>query len=330
MLFIDGWSWKTGHKNVPYDEIRALVKNLQPECLLVDNTHLRCLYHNDLIHFEEGSSCPADNRLPAMLSKLIYLDSGNSWFWDDRIPAANLLNVNEIVNHQLNYLEPRWCTFILNCPPNPAGKLDDNIVQRLAEVGKVWSPDLDRPALPVQSPQMDRPVTPKSAIATSGGAFFAIDGFNDRFYYSVWESTNKLPQSITIDLGREYDDISILSYVPKYKSVITPLTQGSIKSYKIYKSLDNVNFYQIADGVWNGDINMKVVTFTPTRARYIRLEALTAVGNFAAATEIAIGRENYHTGINNFHGTSELNFFETEQHYQNSFNLPTVKWYGNY
>jgi len=324
ILFIDGWSWKTGHKNVPYDEIRTLVKDLQPECLLVDNTHLRCLYDNDLIHFEEGSPCPPDNTLPALLSKLIYINSGNGWFWDNRIPTANLLSINEIVNTHLSYLEPKWCTFILNCPPNPEGKLDANIVQRLNEVGKTWSPNLDRLALPVQAPQIDRPVTPQSATATSGNAFYAIDGFNDRFYYSVWESSKALPQAVTIDLGQEYNDIGILTYVPKYKSVITPVTEGSIKSYKIYKSTDNTDFSQIAMGEWNGDVNMKVVTFTPTSARYIRLEALTAVDDFAAATEIAIGRENKPTSIDNSHSKIYRDSFKLEQNYPNPFNLETI------
>jgi hypothetical protein len=91
-------------------------------------------------------------------------------------------------------------------------------------------------------------------------------------------------------VGRAYDDISILYYVPKYIPVVTPLTQGSIKVYKIYKSTDNSAFTEIASGKWNGDVQMKVVSFAPTAARYIRLEVLTAVGGYAAATEIALGR----------------------------------------
>jgi hypothetical protein len=78
--------------------------------------------------------------------------------------------------------------------------------------------------------------------------------------------------------------------VPQYRTVATPITQGSIQSYKIYKSSDNVKFTVIDSGEWNGDTKMKVATFTPTTARYIRLEALTAVGGYAAATEIAVGR----------------------------------------
>ena len=129
-----------------------------------------------------------------------------------------------------------------------------------------------------------------SAQVTSGTATCAIDGLNDRHYYSVWQTTAPLPQSITIDLGREYGDVSILGYVPKYQPYINPLTEGSIKKYTVSISTDNRNFTEVASGEWNGDINLKVVTFPPAKARYIRLEAITAVDDFAAATEIAIGR----------------------------------------
>ncbi len=253
---------------------------------------MRCLYHNDLIHFEAGGACPADNTIPALLSALINKNSGNDWFWDPRVPAAELLSVDEIVRNNLEYLEPRWCSFILNCPPNSSGKLDSNIVGRLKEVGQSWSPNLKRPTLPPQAPFMERPVTAVAASATSGNADFAIDALNDRYFYSVWQtdSAQQLPQSITIDLGRMYDDISLLYYVPKYIPVVNPLIEGSIKAYKIYAGTDSTHYSEVASGEWNGDVQMKVVKFAPTRARYIRLEVLSAVGGFAAATEITVGR----------------------------------------
>ncbi len=290
MLFLDGWSWKMGHKKVPYDEIRALVKRLQPKCLLVDNTHLSSLYNNDLIHYEAGGKCPANNTKPALLSQYINKDSGNGWFWDKRVPTAKLLTVEEIVDTNLSFLEPRWCTFILNCPPNQEGKLDNNIVERLREVGNKWQPNYNRPKLPKQQPQIEFPITPISATATSDTASFAIDGLNDRYYYTVWESDKNLPQSVKIDLGKECDNVGILCYVPKYIPIVHPLTEGSIKSYKIYKSIDGNHFEIVKTGEWNGDVSMKVAEFTPTKARFIRLEALSAVNDFAAITEVAIGR----------------------------------------
>lgn len=324
MLFIDGWSWKMGHKSVPYQEIHTLVKDLQPGCMLVDNTHLHCLYNVDMIHFEAGSPCPEDNTLPAILSLLIYKNSGNSWFWDNRIPTATLMSVNEIVEKSLNFMEPRWCSLVLNCPPNKEGRLDNNIVARLAQVGQVWSPDTTRPPLPPQGPQIQRPITPVSAKATSGNAGYAIDGYNDRFTYTVWQTTLPLPQNITIDLGEEVPDVAILSYVPKYIPYINPLTEGSIKSYTIYKSSDNINFTEIASGEWNGDTKLKIATFIPTNARYIRLETKTAVDNFAAATEIAIGRKNLETGLIKSQEYSNPSAFVLEQNYPNPFNPDTV------
>jgi alpha-L-fucosidase len=245
-----------------------------------------------MLHYESGSDYPTNNTLPALLSLLININSGNGWFWDQKVPTANLLSVDSIVISNLNKLEPQWCSFVLNCPPNPDGRLDDNIVNRLAEVGQAWNPDLSRPPLPPQGTQIELPITPDSAIATSGNASLAIDGLNDRFHYTAWQTSASLPQSITIDLGMEYSDVSILAYLPKYVPYIKPLTEGSITSYKIYRSTDNTNFIKIAKGEWNGDTKMKVVTFTPTSARYIRLEALSAMNDFAAATEIAIGRGN--------------------------------------
>jgi len=198
------------------------------------------------------------------------------------------MSVNDITGI-LWYLESRWCSFILNCPPNTDGQLDTNIVNRLEDVGLVWSPDYSRPLLPPQQSQIEHPITPVSATATSGDAYNAIDGKNDRIGYTVWQSSSSLPQSITIDLGMEYSNVSILSCVPKYVTWNPPMEQGSIQSYRIYKSTNGTDFTEIASGTWNGDTDMKVATFLPTNARYIRLEALSAVEGFAAATEIAIG-----------------------------------------
>jgi alpha-L-fucosidase len=80
-IFFDGWSWKTGHKNVSYEEIRTLIKSLQPNCLIIENEHLGLLFNTDLIHYESGTTAPADNTLPSMASRLINYSVGNDWFW---------------------------------------------------------------------------------------------------------------------------------------------------------------------------------------------------------------------------------------------------------
>lgn len=287
-MFFDGWAWKTGHKSVSYEEIRALIKSLQPGCLIIENEHLGLLFNTDLIHYESGTTAPEDNTKPSMASRLINYSGGNDWFWAPGVTTSSLMSVDEIVNTNLQYLEPLWCNFVLNCPPNNKGKLDEHIVNRLKEVGEVWQPDLSRPLLPPQPPQMNQPYTAVSATATSGTAGYVIDGFNDRFYYSVWESDKSLPQSVTIDLGYNRP-VDIIYYVPKFKPTLTPVKEGSIQSYRICESVDNITYNMVAEGSWEGNTEMKVAAFPVVTTRYMKLEALSAVNSFAAATEFMAG-----------------------------------------
>src|SRR5438094_917150 len=53
ILVMDGWSWQIGHNAVAYEEIRRLVKSLQPSCLLTDHAHLADPWDVDVISFEE-------------------------------------------------------------------------------------------------------------------------------------------------------------------------------------------------------------------------------------------------------------------------------------
>jgi alpha-L-fucosidase len=291
ILVLDGWSWKMGHKAMPYDEIKSFIKSLQPGCLVIDHTHLQCLWDNDLIVFEEpkGVFAPEGNVLAAAQDQKII--NGNDWFWGEQTLRDEPMGVAEIVEKHLKPLEKRYTVFILNCPPNRNGLLDEHVVRRLKEVGKVWKPDLNRKQLPKQPPQNEKPIIPASVTATSGNADFAIDGINDAHFYSVWETEKKLPQSIIIDLGEIYPDVGILCYVPKYVVTAQPTNEGAITSYKLSVSEDGVHFEETAKGNWKADSSMKVVTFKPAIARYVKLEVLKAKGGFAAATEISVGRK---------------------------------------
>ncbi|HPD19233.1 MAG TPA: alpha-L-fucosidase, partial [Candidatus Goldiibacteriota bacterium] len=84
ILVLDGWSWKMGHKAMPYDEIKSFIKSLQPGCLVIDHTHLQCLWDNDLIVFEEpkGVFAPEGNVLAAAQDQKII--NGNDWFWGEQ------------------------------------------------------------------------------------------------------------------------------------------------------------------------------------------------------------------------------------------------------
>ncbi len=290
LLVLDGYSWKMGHKAIPYDRLRAFIKSLQPNCLVIDHTHLQCLYDNDLAVFEEpkGVFAPKGNKVASAQDQKII--GGNDWFWGPSTEMENPMSLKDLVEGHLIPLEERYAVFILNCPPNRQGLMDGKIVTRLAEAGAKWKPNMKRKPLPAQGPQNELPVTPESAAATSGNASFAIDAINDSYFYSVWESDKQLPQSITLDLGKSYPDIGVLCYVPKYITVEKPTDEGAITSYEISVSVDNADFKKVAAGKWAADSAMKTVAFGAVQARYVRLTAVSAKDGFAAATEISVGR----------------------------------------
>ena len=138
----------------------------------------------------------------------INLTGGNDWFWAPDI--GNIMTTSVIVDGHLKRIEPLWANFLLNCPPNRDGLLPPEIVSRLGEVGAAWAPDASRPPLPAQPPQIDIPYDPVTATATGGPSTYAVDGKDDWYYYSVWEPPGALPQAITVDLGQERADVSVL------------------------------------------------------------------------------------------------------------------------
>jgi alpha-L-fucosidase len=278
-----------GHNAVPYQEIRELVKSLQPNCLVFDQTQLMNLWDVDATLYDEtwGVTSPAANTVPSTQMQKINGNGGNDWFWDTDI--GGLMTATDIVQNHLQILEGRWTNFLLNCPPNRDGLLDTAMVDILTRVGSIWNPDLSRKPLPSQGPQNDHPYTPVDATATSGNATNAIDGVDTYNVYSVWQSSGSLPQSITLDLGIERADVGILNYVPRYAGRESANTDGAITSYAILTSKNGSSFAVATTGTWPSSVAMKTAVFGPVAARYVRLEARSATGNSAAATEISVG-----------------------------------------
>ena len=287
VLVMDGWSWQMGHNEIAYEEIRALVKSLQPDCLITDHAHLADPWDVDIISFEEprGGWSPAGNTYPGAQGQKINASGGNDWFWAPDI--GDVMTTADIVTRHLQDLEPKWTNFLLNCPPNRDGLLDAAIVARLAEVGAAWTPNSARPPLPAQGPQNDRPYTPVSATATSGDPSAAIDGKNDTDFISMWKPAGALPQWITLDLGRVQPDVGFLGCVPYYRKEKSS-KDGNVTSYRISTSADGSNFTEAAAGTWAADGRMKAVAFGPTPARFVRFEVLAANGP-PAITELTVG-----------------------------------------
>jgi alpha-L-fucosidase len=307
LLILDGWAWhwSFGHRTIPWGEIRAHIASLQPDCLVLDLNGLTVPWDTDLLFIEEpkgGVFCPPGNTYAAAQGQTI---SPSGWFWHPSTPT-NVLTAEQIVDGHLKVLEPRYCSFILNCPPNTRGLLDDGVVSVLHEVGRTWRPDHRRPPLPAQPDVLKYALDIVSATATGGTVAAAVDGHNDFGWngqadQTLWTSgpLSAGPQSITLDLGRVFGGIDTLTYLPR-QDTETPysferfITTGNITDYRISASADGTLFRPVAAGSWPADHTHKQARFLRrATARYLRLEALAATGDGPAiASEITCGGMN--------------------------------------
>jgi len=294
---IDGWFWRMGHHEVPYHEIRALIRELQPECLITDHTHLQAPYHMDIPYFEGPfGAFPAEGN--TMASSLGHCSiKGNGWFWSEATP--NGLKENDgvgVIVDKLTKCESRYCNFMLNCMPNRDGLLDSLYIAMLAEIGQKWSVDENRPLLPDQDPQIWETIPIKNVTASSGNAEFLTDatkipGAN---YYD-WEADQSFPQTILIDLGQIHRDVDVLLIVPKHRCKPSPeraLEEGNILKCRLLKSSDNVTFKRIAEETWEQNNKYRTIGFEKTDIRYLKLEILEAVGGSAIIAELEVGKSS--------------------------------------
>ncbi|MET7686987.1 alpha-L-fucosidase [Streptomyces sp. NPDC005483] len=292
-LFVtDGYAWQMGQQAVSYQRIREHVKSLQPDIVMIDHGGIVEPFIGDAIYFEEpgGLTSPAGNTYAATQGQTI----SRGWFWHPSTATDDPMSKAAILSH-LADLEPKYTSFILNCPPNREGKLDTNIVNRLAEVGAAWSPDTSRPPLPRQMPRAEHPVTPVSAYATGfrdgEGPLHAIDGLSDRNYetcWSTWGLSPALPHAITIDLGGVWSNVSTLEYLPK-QWARSNTTDGDITSYTISTSTDGKEFTQVATGNWAGDRATKVAEWPARNTGFVRIKVNAATGGYVNVGGVRIG-----------------------------------------
>ncbi len=146
---------------------------------------------------------------------------------------------------------------------------------------------------PLSSTNQLIPQSQMTATATSQTtgyeAYHAIDGNTSTFWVGAYSCNPTcapsvpLPQSITLSLGGTYavDEVQYLSRQDNN-------TSGDITTYKIYTSLDGINFTQVATGTWPASSTKQSCIFTPTNASYVRLEADATTDGYVNADEINV------------------------------------------
>ncbi len=142
-LIIDGWDapWsRITYEEVPFAEIYAMLKKLQPNCLIADLNASQYptsgLYYTDLKGFEQnaGQHLPEQSSVPAF--SCVTLTDG--WFWKSDDGEKPLKSTEQVVNEWLSPQNERHCSLIVNAPPNREGRMAPNVVARLKEIGAAW------------------------------------------------------------------------------------------------------------------------------------------------------------------------------------------------
>lgn len=290
---IDGWFWRMGHHEVPYTEIRELIRELQPNCIVTDHTHLQAPYHVDIPYFEGpfGAFPSKGNTLPSALGHCSF--EGNGWFWNENTPNGLKKGESaELLVDKLSILESRYCNFMLNCMPNRDGLLDSTTVNLLEEIGEQWTPDLQRPALDIKKEGLIYSVPIADVQASSGKAENLIDASQYGVEYRHWVSDSSAVQTITLDLGANYEKLNRIQIIPNHRCKPGPetsLSEGSILHLITYTSENNIDFIKVAENTWAASGQYREVIFPESSARYIKLEILETNGENAIIAEIDVG-----------------------------------------
>ena len=211
-LIIDGWDapWsRISYDDIPFADIYRLVKDLQPNCLLMDLNAAKypaeVLYYTDIKSYEQGAGqhiSKEENRLPA----LSCLPINSSWFWKTSFPSTPVKDAKAMVNDNIIPFNKVYCNFILNVAPNREGLVDDNAVAALKEIGSLWK---NEGALP-QLPDNDGPIIStniakfKPTNSSWSNDMHIMDFANDDSFRSAWRSNPSVKKPwIEIDLGVE-------------------------------------------------------------------------------------------------------------------------------
>ena len=114
-----------------------------------------------------------------------------------------------------------------------------------------------------------------------------LDGDSTTIWHTEYSpATAPLPHMITINMQASYY-VDTLAYNPRQDGI----SNGNIGQYQVLTSTDGSTFNQVASGTWTDDTTIKLATFAPIQASFIRLVAITEAGDrgpWSSASEINV------------------------------------------
>ncbi len=136
-LMVDGWNAPWGgpsYEMLPFEEVDALVKSLQPDCLLLNIGCNDGVQHTDVAFYENGAGQEVASGFegPGILCQKLT----RTWFWRSDDPVTPPMTAEWAIQQMDRYF-PMNVNFMMNLSPNTKGKVDDNLAQEFARSGTI-------------------------------------------------------------------------------------------------------------------------------------------------------------------------------------------------
>jgi alpha-L-fucosidase len=229
-LIIDGWDapWsRISYDDIPFEDIYMLVKSLQPNCLLMDLNAAKypaeALFYTDIKSYEQGAGqrIAETNQLPALSCYPIQ----DTWFWKESFPSKPIKSPNDIVEKNIIPLNRIACNFILNVAPNRDGLIDDNALEALKEIGRLWKHKGSVGKIsPSDPPIISSNIAKRKPIDASWSHDMDIMDFaNDDDFNSAWVSQSSVTKpwlEVTISsVDKEFNMIVITEFLRSHNQI---------------------------------------------------------------------------------------------------------------
>ncbi|WP_050697360.1 glycoside hydrolase family 97 N-terminal domain-containing protein [Anaeromassilibacillus senegalensis] len=184
-----------------------------------------------------------------------------------------------------------------------ADALPDDAAKETIDAVEAAIRDAIAKLVPVEAAETEKVTIVQAAAgsAQSGNeASKAIDGDTNTHWHTRWGTGwQPLPQGIILDLGSVQNNLCELRYLPRQDKD----WNGTILGFELYASasdkaineLTDADFTKLLSAQWESTKDEKRAPFRPVSARYLKLVALSSVGNresdnnqFASASEINV------------------------------------------
>lgn len=277
-LMIDGWDapWsRLSYEDISFEEIYNFCKSIQPDCLVMDLNGAKypaeALFYSDLKTYEQGAGQRIEKDRSFLPSMACY-PLQRSWFWKTDMPSNATKSPEEMVNDNLRPMNEARCTFILNVAPNRDGLFDQNAIESLKKIGKLWKDDKkQRVVAETGAPIIATNIAKKKhAIGSWSFDMNQHDLAIDDSFSSSWVSHPSVKEPwLQVELGDVY---------PVNAVVLTDKHDKAITSYRI-ECRNNGEWSTVFEGPAPTEKRVKINRFNTVLADAVKLTVTDANGN---------------------------------------------------